>query len=416
MELQWFVGLDWSKSHHQICLVDRERQTRGETVIPHSGAGFQQLAAWLAEKTRHAPSERIGIVLETSVGSVVKSCQTLGYEVYAINPIQLDRFRDRHYPAGAKDDRREALLLVTALCLEPHLVRPVEIEDEDTMQLRLRNRRRNAFGTTRSALITQIRQLLEEYFPSFVTMCGDHLASPFAATLWHRIPNPQKAHQTRVSTVVTILKQHRMRRFKASAILEQLRAEPLPIPQYVMTARQQELTMLWEQMHLVNKQIQTLEQQIAEQLDARVNALHDVANPATEEPARPTDEAILASMPGVGKTVLATLFGEAGSVIRNRDYQALRCLTGVAPVTKSSGKYRRVQRRRTANRQLSDSVYHWGRVAMIHDSVCREKYQRLRAKGHTHGRALRSIVDRLLYVACAMLNNGTLYQNPATES
>ncbi|MYD46555.1 MAG: IS110 family transposase [Gammaproteobacteria bacterium] len=174
MELQWFVGLDWSKSHHQICSVDREQQTRGKTAIPHSGAGFQQLAAWLAEKTRHAASESIGIVLETSVGSVVNSCQTLGYEVYAINPIQLDRFRDRYYPAGAKDDRRDALLLATALCLEPHLVRQVEIEDEYTMQLRLRNRQRKAFVTTRSVLITQIRQLLEEYFPSLETMSGDH--------------------------------------------------------------------------------------------------------------------------------------------------------------------------------------------------------------------------------------------------
>ncbi|MYD46554.1 MAG: IS110 family transposase [Gammaproteobacteria bacterium] len=76
--------------------------------------------------------------------------------------------------------------------------------------------------------------------------------------------------------------------------------------------------------------------------------------------ARLMKEAILASKPGIGKTVLATLLGEARSVIRNRDYQALRCLTGGAPVTKSSVKYRRVHRRRTANQQLVDSVYHWG--------------------------------------------------------
>ncbi|MYF02866.1 MAG: IS110 family transposase [Gammaproteobacteria bacterium] len=416
MAHQWFVGLDWSKSHHQICLLDRERQTRGETVIPHSGAGFQQLATWLAEQTQHAPPERIGIVLETSVGSVVQSCQTLGYQVYAINPIQLDRFRDRHYPAGTKDDRRDALLLATALCLEPQLVRQVEIEDEYTLQLRLRNRRRKAFVATRSALITQMRTLLEEYFPSFETMFGDQLASPVAATLWHRIPNPQTAHQTRLSTVATILKKHRIRCVTAAAILEQLRAKPLPMPRYVVAARQQEVTMLWEHMRLVNQQIQTLDRQIAEQLDARVNAWDDIVDPATEEPARPTDEAILASMPGIGNTVLATLLGEAGSVIRDRDYWALRCLTGVAPVTKSSGKYRRVQRRRTANKQLVDCVYHWGRVAMIIDPTCREKYRKLRAKGHTHGRALRSIVDRLLYVACTMLNNRTLYQKPLTES
>jgi hypothetical protein len=39
-----------------------------------------------------------------------------GIAVFAINPKQLDRFRDRFSPAGAKDDRRDALVLASALC------------------------------------------------------------------------------------------------------------------------------------------------------------------------------------------------------------------------------------------------------------------------------------------------------------
>ena len=33
-----------------------------------------------------------------------------GLAVHAINPKQLDRFRDRISPAGAKDDRRDACM------------------------------------------------------------------------------------------------------------------------------------------------------------------------------------------------------------------------------------------------------------------------------------------------------------------
>ncbi|MXW07960.1 MAG: hypothetical protein F4Z87_07585 [Gammaproteobacteria bacterium] len=57
-----------------------------------------------------------------------------------------------------------------------------------------------------------------------------------------------------------------------------------------------------------------------------------------------------------------------------------------------------------------DSIYHWARVVAQRDPTCRQRYQALRARGHTHGRALRSVADRLLAVACAMLKTGTLYQ------
>lgn len=122
-------------------------------------------------------------------------------------------------------------------------------------------------------------------------------------------------------------------------------------------------------------------------------------------------------MPGVGTVVLANLLTETGSAIRDRDYAALRCLTGVAPVTKCSGKTRLVQRRRAVNARLVDSVYHWARVAVQVDLISRQRYEVLRTRGHKHGRALRSVADRLLCVACAMLKNGTLFhKKPATKT
>ena len=56
-------------------------------------------------------------------------------------------------------------------------------------------------------------------------------------------------------------------------------------------------------------------------------------------------------------------------------------------------------------------MYHWARVATQHDPRSRSKYAALRSRGHSHGRALRSVADRLLNVACAMLRSGTTF-NP----
>ncbi len=118
---------------------------------------------------------------------------------------------------------------------------------------------------------------------------------------------------------------------------------------------------------------------------------------------------ILSSLPGVGRIVLATLLAEAYDPLRRRDYQALRCLSGTAPVTKRSGKSLIVVRRLAAHNRLRDAVYHWARVAVRYDPISKAKYAALRARGHRHARALRSVADRLLAVACARLENQTLF-------
>jgi transposase IS116/IS110/IS902 family protein len=84
-------------------------------------------------------------------------------------------------------------------------------------------------------------------------------------------------------------------------------------------------------------------------------------------------------------------------------------LCGSAPVTRRSGKSRIVVRRHACNRRLSNAAYNWARVAVQHDPTSRAKHDALRARGHGHARALRSVVDRLLNVACAMLETRTLF-------
>ena len=66
-------------------------------------------------------------------------------------------------------------------------------------------------------------------------------------------------------------------------------------------------------------------------------------------------------------------------------------------------------RRLACNERLREAVYHWARVAMQIDPRCKERYAALRRRGHSHGRALRTLADRLLAMACAMLKSQTLF-------
>ena len=84
-------------------------------------------------------------------------------------------------------------------------------------------------------------------------------------------------------------------------------------------------------------------------------------------------------------------------------------------MTKSSGKSRIVIRRLACHPRLANAIYHWARVAIQHDQRSRLKYTALRERGHSHGRALRAVADRLLGVACAMLKAGMLF-DPSLQS
>ena len=137
--------------------------------------------------------------------------------------------------------------------------------------------------------------------------------------------------------------------------------------------------------------------------EAAVAESLDHGDDGAGQPGGQRDVTVLSSLPGVGQTVLATLLAEAPHALQRRDYQALRCLCGVAPVTRRSGKSMIVVRRLAAHPRLRDAVYHWARVAVQHDPVSKAQYAALRARGHRHGRALCSVADRLLAVACAML-------------
>ena len=151
--------------------------------------------------------------------------------------------------------------------------------------------------------------------------------------------------------------------------------------------------------------------ELIDQAHARLDELvaEIVANDDSAEIEEQRDVSILRSMPGIGRIVLATLLAEATQALAARDYHTLRILTGVAPVTWRSGKSCVVMMRRACNKRLREAMYHWARVAIQHDAASRERYDELRGRGQRHARALRTVSDRLLKVACAMLRDRTPY-------
>src|SRR5262245_27511026 len=107
---RWFVGIDWAKENHEVCVLDGNGQVIGRKTVAHSGSGLAQLVQWLLDLCGNEPW-LVAVAIEVPRGAVVETLVERHFAVFSINPKQMDRFRDRHTVAGSKDDRKDAFVL-----------------------------------------------------------------------------------------------------------------------------------------------------------------------------------------------------------------------------------------------------------------------------------------------------------------
>ena len=72
--------------------------------------------------------------------------------------------------------------------------------------------------------------------------------------------------------------------------------------------------------------------------------------------------------------------------------------------------------RYACNMRLRNAAYHWARTGAQTDLTSRAYYAALRERGHSHGRALRSVADRLLRILIALLSRGQIFDRNYRQS
>lgn len=397
-DYELYVGIDWGTERHQICFMDAGGQRVGERPIVHSGAG---LAALFGELARRGPAPaRIAVALEAPRGALVDALLAHGGHVFAINPKQLDRFRDRHTVAGAKDDRRDAWVLADALRTDRRAFRPLQTDDPRLVPLRELSRLHSELVADVTRATNRLRDQLLRFYPQALALCPA-ADEPWLWTLLERAPTPAAAWRLRPNGLRALLAEHRIRRFTGDALHAVLQAPALPVTAATVAAAAEHVGFLVPRLRLLHEQRGRCERRLERLLDelAAAGDAGDVEH---------RDVTILRSLPGVGRVVAATMLAEAWQPLAARDYQTLRAHAGTAPVTRQSGKTRLVIMRRSCNGRLREAVFHWASNSIRLDQRCRAHYDRLRQR-HGHARALRGVADRLLALLMVMLTTGTLY-------
>ena len=361
-------------------MADADGELLGERAFAHSGDGLAGMADWILG---HCPEGEAAAAIEKPHGPEVDALLERGVAVFALNPKQLDRFRDRFSPAGAKDDRRDALVLAGSLATDRKAFREAEAPPPEIVRLRELSRTDGDLVEERTRLINKLKAQIRRYYPAFLKVAPD-LGRTWALELWTLAPTQRKARRVRRSSVEAVLRKSRARA-SAEDVLAALRDTPVPTAPGTAEAVAESAGRIVRRLKALNAEIKEVRTEIEQAVG------------------------ILRSVPGIGPAVLAVILSEAFDSIRKAELQALRCYFGLAPVTKRSGRTVLVQRRLAANARLRNAACHWAMAAIQRDKVSRAICHALRSRGHKHARAPGSVADRLLGVVCRMIETGQTF-------
>jgi transposase len=398
---QVFAGVDWADEAHVIWATDRDGQPLGAREVRHRGEELARMADWvIALAQGHAAV--VAVAIETPHGAIVDTLLDRGCHVFSINPKQLDRFRDRFSPAGAKDDRRDAEVLSSAVRTDRQALRELRVTDPLTVQLREASRQDAEVLEDFQRLTNRLRDLLVRVWPELLALVPA-ANEPWLWALLACAPTPSAGQTLPLARVRRVLRAHRIRRVSAEEVAAVLRSPSVYLAAGVREGVAPRIADLIEQLWVVAAQ----RRQAEHRLKAALQAL--AADTAGEQVREHQDVEILQSLPGIGTRIAAVMLAEAAQPLRDRDYHAFRVLGGSAPVTKRSGKSRVVRIRYACHGRVRFALRCWAMGAIQRDAHSRRHYDRLRRAGHDHDRALRGVVDRLITVLVAMLRDGTLY-------
>ena len=388
-----FVGLDWAEEHHDVAVMAETGRVVGARRVSEGLAGLRVLHELLAGLV--ADPAEVVVGTETDRGLFVGALVVAGYQVYAINPLAVSRYRDRHAVSGAKSDAGDAKVLADLVRTDRHNHRPVAGDTELAEAVKVLARTHQSLVWTRQRQLNQLRSLLREFYPGALAAFGGDLSGRDALAVLQVAPTPALGRGLSRARLAAVLRRAGRQRgvdARAAELQAALRATQLETSPVVAEAYGAAVIALVGVLAALDRQLE----QVASQLNRHFE-LHP-------------DAEIVRSLPGLGPILGARVVGEFGDdPTRYANPKARKSYAGTAPITRASGKRQVVVARLARNRRLADACYQWAFSALTASPGARGYYDRCRAAGKTHPQALRALANRLVGILHGCLRHHTLY-------
>jgi transposase len=387
-----FVGDDWAEDHHDVYVMDQRGGRLVARRLPEGLAGIGQLHELLAGHVEEPGEVVVGI--ETDRGLWVDALVAAGYRVYAINPLAVSRYRDRHHLSGAKSDAADAKVLADLVRTDRHNHRPIAADSPAAEAVKVLARGHQNLIWARTRHTNALRSALREYYPAALAAFDD-LSDRDTLAVLGRAPTPTAGARLTLAQISSALRRGGRKRnveTRARQIQAALRTEQLSAPDPVAAAFAATTHAAVGIITELTRQITELESQLADRF--------------RQHP----DAAIYLSQPGLGDVLGARVLGEFGDAPdRYTDAKSRKNYAGTSPLTVASGKKHAVLARHVRNRRLYDAIDQWAFCAISTSPGARAFYDHHRAAGDLHHQALRALGNRLVGILHGCLRHHTRY-------
>ena len=399
--MRLFVGDDWAEDHHDVELMDATGRVLARRRLPEGVAGMARLHELIGQQLgEDGEDAEVVIGIETDRGPWVAALVAAGYTVYAVNPLQASRYRERHGVSGAKSDTGDAHMLTDMVRTDSHQLRAVAGDSADAGAVKVVARTHKTLIWERTRQIQRLRHQLREYFPAALAAFDD-LDAPDALELLGKAPDPARAAKLTRAQVSAALKRARRRDIpaKATAILAALRSDQLGQPPAITAAYAATVRSLIAVITTLNEQVKTLQGQVEADFG------------------RHPDAEIYLSQPGLGPILGARVLGEFGDdPHRYASGKARKNYAATSPITRASGKKKTVTARFIRNDRLTDALMAQAFAALTASPGARALYDAERARGTEHNPALRKLANRLVGILHGCLKTRTRYDEATAWS
>jgi transposase len=387
-----FIGIDWADRKHTFSLLVAGQDKKETGTVEQKP---EAIASWVAKLQERFGGRPLAVALEQSRGALIHALMAYDFIVlFPLHPATVAKFREAFKSSGVKSDPLDTNKILEILTKHLELLKPFNPDTEQTRLVRrlAEDRRKTVDTRTGSTLAAQAR--LKEYFPQAIELCSGNLTSRLAWDLLKKWPNFQAFQQAKATTIKRFFYGHHVRSPQTIEKALEIATKGRPLttdPAIVESATRQAL------MHL--ELIQRLNP-IIEAYDRRIEQLF------RDHP----DAALFEGLPGAGPALAPRLLSFFGTD-RSRYASAtnVQTFSGIAPVTKSSGRSRAVYVRRACPKYDRQTFHEFARLSVTKSQWARNYVQYYTAKGKKYHAIIRALAFKWIRILFRCWHNRTPY-------
>jgi transposase len=387
-----FAAIDWAdqKNFWRLRPADSQKEEHGE--LENTPEAVEVWAASLYERFGGRP---IAICLEQSRGALVYMLAKYPHLVlFPVHPTTAARYRQTFCTSGAKDDPSDTASLLDLLMRHPEQLRPQLPDTTETRLLQFLVEERRTMVDEKTRQGNRLTDCLKLYFPQLLRWFND-VSSPLVGALLERWPNLPALQRAHPGTLRKFFHEQNCR--GEEKIEERIAAIYQALPATGDAAVCEGVSIMARGLTAV---IATLRNHIAE-FDRRI------AEMVATHPETP----LFDSLPGAGKALMPRLIVAFGTRReRFADAEEMQRYSGIAPVTKASGKTQLVLCRRACPKFLRQTFHEFALHSIGQSEWAKAYYVHLRNdEKKDHHAAVRSLAYKWIRIIYRCWKDGKPY-------